>query len=72
MDALAWTAEQRLGAFSTHFDAAAFVLESGGDSIAGLEPERSPAQELRDEVPALEAHHTWLLFLLEAWQVSTK
>jgi hypothetical protein len=69
MDALVCTSQQRLGVFSSQFNTSAFVLESAGDSMTGGERERSVVHELRDEVPALEAHHTWLLFLLESWQV---
>ena len=69
MDALVWTSQQRLGVFSTDFSPSAFVLDSEGDSIGGVQRERSMVRELRDGVPALEAHHTWLLFLLELWQV---
>lgn len=69
VDALVWTSQQRLGVFSTQFSPSAFMLESEGDSIGGVQRERSMVRELRDGVPALEAHHTWLLFLLETWQV---
>jgi hypothetical protein len=69
MDALVWTSQQRLGVFSTDFSPSAFVLDSEGDFIGGVQRERSMVRELRDGVPALEAHHTWLLFLLELWQV---
>jgi hypothetical protein len=69
MDAIVWTSQQRLGVFSTQFSPSAFMLESEGDSISGVQRERSMVRELRDGVPALESHHTWLLFLLETWQV---
>ena len=72
MDALVWTSQQRLGIFSTDFSPSAFVLDSEGDSIGGVQRERSMVRELRDGVPALEAHHTWLLFLLEMWQVGKR
>lgn len=45
------------------------MLDSAGDTPAGLPKERSPTDELRDDVPGIAAHHTWLLFLLETWQV---
>lgn len=68
----AWiaTVSNRLGLFDCSFDAKAYKETPAGDAI-----EDRPSDQLQQPqhsiVEATAAHHIWLAFLLQAWQVSS-
>lgn len=62
VDSWLWTVDSKIGLFDVTFDAEAF-LQSAGGSIDGA------AKGTASIVDAICAHHLWLSFLLEIWQV---
>ncbi len=68
----AWiaTVSNRLGLFDCSFDAKAYKETPAGDAIEDR-PSDQLQQPQHSTVEATAAHHIWLAFLLQAWQVSS-